>query len=195
MGKYNFFVFDFFYCEVVVKLIGVCGSQRPGSFNRMVLKIISNKLSPEDSLEILDWDSVPPFDVERLGEKTPQEVLNVAAILKDADAVIISSPEYNYSIPGMLKNLIDWMSKIDSKPFNGKPIAIISATTGQLGGSRMQYDLRKILLCLNASVLSKPEVFISRVKDKINDDGGGCLDLETLNAVLLQVEALRKLRN
>lgn len=177
-----------------MRIIGICGSQRPESFNRMVLKVISKKLSPEDCLEILDWDSVPPFDVERLGEKTPVEVLNVAAILKDADAVIISSPEYNYSIPGMLKNFIDWMSKIDSKPFNGKPLAIISATTGQLGGSRMQYDLRKILLCLNASVLSKPEVFISRVRDKFSD-GGDFLDLETLNAILLQVEALRSLRN
>jgi chromate reductase len=98
--------------------------------------------------------------------------------VRRADGVLIAAPEYNFSIPGGLKNVIDWLSRGDDQPFSMKPVAIFSASMGPLGGARVQYDLRKVLGSLSALMLPKPEVFIAMAHTKF-DAEGRCTDEPT----------------
>ena len=112
------------------------------------------------------------------------------AAIRDSDAVLIASPEYNFSISGVLKNAIDWASRVPDQPFDGKPVAIIGAATGLYGTARSQYELRKILASLNAHLLNKPEVLISQAATKF--DAEGRLTDETARGLLSQkMAALR----
>ena len=98
-------------------------------------------------------------------------MLEWADIIRSSDAVVFVTPEYNYSIPGVLKNALDWLSRLSPAPFSGKPVAIQTASVGMLGGSRAQYHLRQALLYLNAFVLSKPEIIIADATSKISAQG------------------------
>jgi chromate reductase len=105
--------------------------------------------------------------------------------------VLIATPEYNFSVPGVFKNVLDWISRVDNQPFAFKPVAILTASTGPLGGARVQYDLRKVLLFLNAMVLAKPEVFIGLAATKF-DAEGRCTDETTRKFVGDQMLALER---
>ena len=96
----------------------------------------------------------------------------LADAIRAADGVIFNSPEYNFSIPGGLKNALDWLSRVPNQPFAGKPVAIQSAANGTLGGGRMQYDLRRALQFLDAMTLGKPEIFIGNCSQKIDAKTG-----------------------
>ena len=91
--------------------------------------------------------------------------------IRQADGVPIATPEYNFSIPGGLKNAIDWVSRVDDQPFALKPVAMLSASPGPVGGARMQYDLRKVLVFMNTFTVNKPEVFINLAAGKFNAQG------------------------
>jgi chromate reductase, NAD(P)H dehydrogenase (quinone) len=106
--------------------------------------------------------------------------------------VLIVTPEYNFSVPGGLKNTIDWLSRGDDQPWAMKPVAIASASGGPLGGARMQYDLRKVLLYLNAQVLAKPEVFIGLAPTKFDVASGRCTDETTRRFVTDQMAAFER---
>jgi chromate reductase len=108
--------------------------------------------------------------------------------VRRADGLLIVTPEYNFSIPGGLKNLIDWLSRGEDQPFAGKPVAIMSASGGPVGGARVQYDLRKVLLFVNAMTLVKPEVFVGNVATKFNAEGQ-CTDETTRKFVGAQMTA------
>lgn len=153
-----------------LNIVGICGSLRKGSYNKIVLENIKEKFSDKINLEILDISKVPFFN-----EDIDVNTLESVNILKDkidkAEAVVIATPEYNYSVPGVLKNTIDWLSRGEIKPFDNKKVAIVSSSLGFLGGARVQYHLREVLLCLNADVIKKPEVFIGDVHKKVNDKG------------------------
>ena len=111
--------------------------------------------------------------------------------VRRADGVLIATPEYNFSIPGGLKNLIDWLSRGDDQPFALKPVAILSASAGPVGGARVQYDLRKVMLFMNAQVLAKPEVFIGMAGTKF-DAEGRCTDDTTRKFVTDQMAAFQR---
>ena len=111
--------------------------------------------------------------------------------IRQADGVLIATPEYNFSIPGGLKNAIDWVSRVDDQPFALKPVAMLSASPGPVGGARMQYDLRKVMLFLNAMPLVKPEVFIGMAGGKF-DAEGRCTDEGTRKFVGDQMLAFEK---
>jgi chromate reductase len=126
-------------------------------------------------------------------------VARIAAQIAVADGVVIATPEYNFSVPGVLKNALDWISRGTPQPLDGKPVAILSASPGPLGGARVQYDLRKVLLFLNAMVLAKPEVFIGNAATKFS--GGTCTDDTTrgfvqaqMNAFVAWTEAVQRMR-
>lgn len=104
-------------------------------------------------------DSTPGF---------PEPLLTMAERIKIADGATIVTPEYNYSVPGVLKNALDWVSRVSPQPFAGKPVAIQTASPGVLGGARAQYHLRQILVFLDAVVLNKPEVMIAQVATKVD---------------------------
>ena len=112
----------------------------------------------------------------------------LAEAIRAADGVIFCTPEYNFSIPGGLKNALDWVSRLPNQPFIGKPIAIQSASPGPLGGARIQYDLRKSLVFLDALTLNKPEIFVGNCAAKF-DETGELKDEATINFIKQQLEA------
>lgn len=119
----------------------------------------------------------------------PDSVIDFKTKLSKADAILISIPEYNYSIPPVLKNALDWSSREYSLPLYGKPLAIMSASPGMLGGARVQYHLRQVCVQLNMIPLNKPEVFIAKANTKF-DEAGNWVDEKTKQSIKRILEAL-----
>lgn len=172
-------------------IVGLCGSLRAPSLNRMVLGLAAETMPSSMALDIVDWSQVPPFNADVLAAGIPEVVHALRERIRRADAVLIATPEYNFSIPGMLKNLLDWISRGDDQPLAHKPVAILTATPGPLGGARVQYDLRKVLLFMNAQVLVKPEVFIGHANGKFTASGE-CSDPATREFVGLQMQSFER---
>lgn len=172
-----------------ITIIGFGGSLRKGSYNRMLLKDVQ-RLMPENSiLEITDISKIPIYNEDADNENNIN-IVNFRESIKRADGFIIATPEYNYSIPGFLKNAIDSVSKpADKNPFAGKPGVIMSASMGMLGGSRAQYHLRQVLTCLDARLINRPEVFINFAPKKFDENG----HLTDEMAVKFILELLNKL--
>jgi chromate reductase len=157
--------------ERPVTLVGLCGSLRSGSLNRAALSAAAAVLPPEVALKVHDFRDIPVFDADEQARAIPACVLAIGDAIRAAEGVVIASPEYNFSIPGGLKNLIDWLSRLPDQPFKHKPVAIMGAGAGPLGTARMQYDLRRVLHCLEAQVLLKPEIFIGQAAGKFDSNG------------------------
>lgn len=154
-----------------LNILGICGSLRAGSYNHQALHAAGQRMPAGMSLQLADLSGVPLYnkDVEDAG--LPAAVQQLRDQVMAADALLIASPEYNFSVSGVLKNSIDWLSRCSPQPFKDKPVAILSATQGPVGGARNQYELRKILGCLEALVLHKPEIFINFCHTKFDAQG------------------------
>jgi chromate reductase, NAD(P)H dehydrogenase (quinone) len=172
-------------------IVGLCGSLRAGSFNRMALEFAGTVMPEGMALDIADIRAAPPFDADVFARGFPSEVSALRERIRRADGVLIATPEYNFSIPGALKNAIDWVSRGNDQPFAMKPVAIMSASPGPLGGARVQYDLRRVFLFLNAMVLPKPEVFIGMVNTKF-DANRQCIDDNTRKFVGDQMRSFER---
>ena len=172
-----------------MKVLGISGSLRKGSWNTSVLRAAQALAPPGMTIEIGEIGDIPLYNEDVRAAGLPPSVERLRKQITAADAVLLVSPEYNFSVPGVLKNAIDWASRPPDQPFNEKPIAIMGASGGPVGTARMQYDLRKILGGLNAYVLSKPEVFIGQAGTKI-DEAGNLTDETTKNFMRQQLEAL-----
>ena len=123
------------------------------------------------TLEIFDLEGIPPFNQD-LELQPPDKVKEFKAKIRAADAILIVTPEYNYSIPGVLKNAIDWASRpYGNNAFDGKPVAVMGASVGMLGTARAQYDLRRSFVFLNMFPLNQPEVMVPSVQDKVDGNG------------------------
>lgn len=154
-----------------LNVIALSGSLRAKSFNHAALRAAA-ELAPSDlSIRIVDYSAVPLYNQDLQAQGFPAAVASLGAELAAADGLLIASPEYNFSVSGVLKNAIDWLSRMNPQPFKGKPSAIMSATMGPLGGARHQYELRKIIGGLEANVLTKPEVFIGACHTRFNEQG------------------------
>lgn len=154
-----------------LKVLGISGSLRNASFNTMALKA-AQLLVPEGmSIEIADISQVPLYNEDLKATGNPESVEVFRQQIKAADGVLFVSPEYNYSIPGVLKNAYDWSSRAPDQPFNEKPVAIMGASTGMFGTARMQYELRKTLVFTNSFVMPRPEVMIAKATDKFDAEG------------------------
>ena len=172
-------------------IVGICGSLRKASLNRAALRLAGELMPPTMKLDIIDWRGVPVFDGDVFAQGLPPAVATLRERLHRADGIVIATPEYNFSVPGGLKNFIDWVSRGDDHPWTGKPVAMLSASGGPLGGARMQYDLRKVMLYLNAAPLVKPEVFIGMAGTKF-DAEGRCNDEGTKKFVGDQMAAFER---
>ncbi len=173
-------------------VLGISGSLRKQSTNTMALRN-AQKLAPEDMrLEIADISDIPLYnaDLHALGE--PPSVTALKRQIREADAVLIASPEYNFSIPAVLKNVLDWVSRPPDPPFNEKPVAIMGAAPGPVGTARAQYHLRQVLVFMNTFTLNKPEVFINHSAQKFNAEGE-LTDQQTAQFIRDQLLALQKL--
>ena len=123
------------------------------------------------TLEIFDLEGIPPFNQD-LELQPPDKVKEFKAKIRAADAILIVTPEYNYSIPGVLKNAIDWASRpYGNNAFDGKPVAVMGASVGMLGTARAQYDLRRSFVFLNMFPLNQPEVMVPFAQDKVDGNG------------------------
>lgn len=154
-----------------VHIVGLSGSLRAGSLNTRVLRAVPELLPEGASFELLDLREVPLYDEDLRAQGTPPAVAALAARVHAADAVLFATPEYNYSVPGVLKNTIDWLSRSDPQPFRDKAVGIVGATPGMLGTARAQYHLRQILVFLDAHPVNKPEVMIGGADKKLDADG------------------------
>lgn len=154
-----------------MNVLAISGSLRQGSLNTMALRA-AQKLAPAGmQVTMADISRIPLYndDVRAAGE--PAAVAELKAQVRAADAVLIVTPEYNFSIPGVLKNTLDWLSRPPEPPFDGKVVAIMGASPGPVGTARVQYDLRKVLVFMNAFTVNKPEVFIANAASKFNAQG------------------------
>jgi len=175
----------------VPNIISICGSLRKGSYNRMIMTALP-KLAPAglSIKEAPSFADFPLYNADIQNSTGFPAALNVLAeAIRAADGVIFCSPEYNFSIPGGLKNALDWVSRLSNQPFIGKPIAIQSASPGPLGGARIQYDLRKSLVFLDALTMNKPEIFIGNCATKFDEKSGELNDETTINFIKQQLEA------
>ena len=154
-----------------MKILGICGSLRKASLNMAALRACSELLPAGMTLEIGSIADLPMFNQDVLDQGMPAPVKRFREQVAAADGLLIASPEYNFSIPSPLKNAIDWGSRAPNQVFQDKPAAIFSAAVGPLGGARVQYDLRRILVQLWGHVLPRPEVFIGMAPGKFDAQG------------------------
>ncbi len=172
----------------------ICGSLRKGSFNAAVARALPGLAPPE--LALTPAASFAKFPIYNADDQTatgiPADVAAWCDAIRKADAVIIVSPEYNWSIPGGLKNAIDWASREKEVCFKDKPVALQSAAPGLLGGGRMQYHLRMALTAIEAQMFGKPEVFVNLAAKKIDEKTGEITDQAVKDAIKLQLAAFVK---
>jgi chromate reductase len=177
-----------------IRVVGISGSLRAGSYNTAALKA-AIALTPEGmTIETAEIGDLPLYNDDIRVAGYPPQVQRFRDQLAAADAILFVTPEYNYSIPGVLKNAIDWASRPPSQPFDGKPVAIMGASGGILGTARAQYQLRQMLVFLNAFPLNKPEVMIGAAQTKF-DGEGRLTDEATAGFVRQLLEALRDWRD
>jgi len=154
-----------------VRILGFAGSLRKDSYNKMVLRIATKVVPDGAELEVFDLEGIPPFNQD-LEQNPPNKVKEIKAKIRAADAILIATPEYNYSIPGVLKNAIDWASRpYGDNAFDGKPVALMGATIGNMGTARAQYHLRQSFVFLNMFPFNQPEVMIPEAQEKFDEDG------------------------
>ncbi len=154
-----------------IRLLGISGSLRKGSFNTMALKAAAGLVPAGTSLEIFDISGFPLYNEDVKAQGFPEPVQKLREKIAQADGLVLATPEYNYSISGVLKNAIDWASRPPEQPFNDKAVAIMGASGGVLGTSRAQYHLRQMGIFLNMRFVNKPEVFIGGAAAKFDAAG------------------------
>ena len=154
-----------------VNILGFAGSLRKGSYNKALLRAALEVVPKGARLEIFDLDGIPPFNQDL--ENQPSEKLKeFKAKIRAADAILIATPEYNYSIPGVLKNAIDCASRpYGDNAFEHKPVAIMGASIGMTGSARAQYHLRQCFVFLTCFALNQPEIIVPFANEKIDKEG------------------------
>jgi chromate reductase, NAD(P)H dehydrogenase (quinone) len=180
--------------DQTLNVISICGSLRKGSYNRIVMNALP-ALAP-DGMQIKE---APPFsefplynaDIQN-STGFPAPVQTLADAVRAADGVIFVTPEYNFGIPGPLKNAIDWVSRLQNQPFAGKPVALQSASPGPVGGARVQYDMRRSMVFLDALTLNKPEIFIGNCAQRLDEKTGKITDEQTVGFIKQQLAAFAK---
>lgn len=156
---------------MTIKVAALVGSLRRGSYNRLLLRA-AVELKPVDmEIEEFGIGAIPLYNEDLRERGFPPPVESLRDGVRTAHAILIVTPEYNYSVPGLLKNAIDWASRPPDQPFNDKPAAVMGASTSILGSARAQYHLRQICVFLNMHLVNKPEVMIARAGDKFDSTG------------------------
>ena len=178
-----------------IQLVGFSGSLRKGSYNTLLLKAASHLLPADVSMDIVSIEDIPLYNADLdlpASKERPKTVEHFRKMLADADGILISSPEYNYSIPGGLKNAIDWASRGEDSPLLRKPVAVIGATTGLWGTTRMQMAFHNVFLFLDMKPVYKPEVLVAQAEKKFDKDGN-LIDETSKKLVRQKLEALKEM--
>lgn len=154
-----------------LKILGIVGSLRQKSYNKSALRAAQQLVPAETEIEAFDLKGIPPFN-EDDETNPPEQVAELKKKIREADAVLFVTPEYNYSIPGVLKNAIDWASRpYSDSAWTGKTVAVMGASLGNLGSARAQYHLRQVFVFLNVHDMKQPEMMIGGASQKFDADG------------------------
>lgn len=153
------------------KILGICGSLRKASLNMAALRAAAANTPDGISMDIADISSIPVYNEEVYAEGFPPAVDTFRAQIKSADALLFATPEYNYSIPGVLKNAIDWASRPPEHPFTGKAVGMLGCSGGTSGTMRAQYHLRQVMVFLDMRPINKPEVFLPGAGNLFDENG------------------------
>ena len=180
------------------KLVAFCGSLRKASFNRMALNAFIERLPAGTSAQIIEIDW-PLYNADIQAQGFPDKVQAAQKAMLEADGLVLVTPEYNYGPSGVLKNAIDWLSRMTPQPFAAKPIAMFGASGGVLGTARAQYQLRQIMVFLDGRPVNKPEVMIGAaqtrfVDGKLTDEATGKLLAELGASLVLAVRHARAIK-
>lgn len=154
-----------------VRILGIPGSLRRESFNRATLRA-ATQLAPDGAtIDVFELDGIPGFNQDD-EQSPPAKVVELKKRIREADAILFVTPEYNYSVPGVLKNAIDWASRpYGDSAWSGKPVAIMGASVGTLGTARAQYHLRQMFVFLNMFPVNQPEVMIGNAAERFDAAG------------------------
>ena len=172
-----------------IRILGIAGSLREGSYNRGVLRAAVELVPEGAQIETFDIAGLPGFNQDQ-EQDPPEKVRELKQKIREADAILFVTPEYNYSIPGVLKNAIDWASRpYGDSAWNGKPAAIMGASIGGIATARAQYHLRQSMVFLNMFPLNQPEVMVGNCADKF-DENGNLTDESTKGYIRAQLQAL-----
>ena len=153
-----------------IRVLGISGSLRERSYNTALLRAAGEMLPPHMTLELFDLSSIPLYDADVREEGFPAGVRDLRALIREMDAILIATPEYNHSIPGVLKNTFDWISRPPDPPLFDKPVALVGATTGNYGTARAQMHLRLLFVYANMHAVNRPEVLVSRAQEKFDEN-------------------------
>jgi chromate reductase, NAD(P)H dehydrogenase (quinone) len=181
--------------EKDLHFVGISGSLRKGSFNTMLLNNVRELLPEGANMEIVSIADIPVYNADMdfpAESERPEAVKKFRDILAKANALVIVSPEYNYSIPGGLKNAIDWASRGQDAPILNKPVALMGATTGMWGTIRMQMAFLPVFQALNMKVVYKPEILLAQAKSKF-DENGKLTDTIAIDLVKKKLQVLKEL--
>lgn len=154
-----------------VRILGIAGSLRRESYNRGALRAAQQLIPEGATLDVFELDGIPGFNQDQ-EQNPPEKVAELKRRIVEADAILFVTPEYNYSVPGVLKNAIDWASRpYGESAWNGKPAAIMGASIGGIATARAQYHLRQIMVFLNMFPLNQPEVMIGNAAERFDAQG------------------------
>jgi chromate reductase len=176
-----------------MNVLVICGSLRKGSFNAALTRALPELTPPGMTLVTAPtYENFPLYNADIQEAGFPGPVNDLAAAVRNADAVLFVTPEYNWSMPGPLKTAIDWVSRIKDQPFKEKPVAIQSCSQGPLGGARMQYHWRMSMTFLGAYIFGTPEVFVGLAQTKFDKDTLELKDQATKDVIKTQLAAFGK---
>ena len=154
-----------------ITILGISGSLRKDSYNTATLHAAQELVPAGVKIEIADISQIPLYNADDQAKAFPDAVKKLGDQIRAADALLFASPEYNYSVSAVLKNAIDWVSRMDKQPFAGKPAAVVGASMGLLGTARAQYHLRQIGVFVDLRFINRPEVMIGKAQDRFDSTG------------------------
>jgi chromate reductase, NAD(P)H dehydrogenase (quinone) len=154
-----------------VRILGIAGSLRRKSYNRALLRAATQLVSEDATIDVFEIDGLPGFNQDE-EQNPPAKVVELKRRIRESDAILFVTPEYNYSVPGVLKNAIDWASRpYGDSAWNGKPAAVMGASIGAIGTARAQYHLRQMFVFLNMFPVNQPEVMVGNASERFDANG------------------------
>ncbi len=154
-----------------INVLAFAGSLRTASWNRGLLRAAQQVLPSDVTIDVFDISNIPLYSEDVRQRGFPPAVQTFRERIRAADALLIATPEYNYSVPGVLKNAIDWASRPPDQPFQDKPIALMGASAGTAGTTRAQHHLRQSFVYLDGRLLARPEVLIPAAAQRFDEQG------------------------
>jgi chromate reductase len=176
--------------DETVRIVGISGSLRKASFSTSILKLLAERAAPAIQIQVVTLESIPPYNEDLDTKPGIPAVADLKRIITESDGVLITTPEYNHGVPGVLKNALDWLSRpVFESCFVKKPVSIFSSSLAFTGGVRAQYQLREALISMHAHLVMGPEVVLAGIHTKLAEDA--YQDEKGLEVMLRSLKRLR----